>query len=52
MHLTEPLILYSEWKKIYTKILVPYDISMQAGKAFDHAIKLAEAINGGKRFFL
>jgi hypothetical protein len=39
-------------KKMYTRILVPYDISLQTGKGYDQAIRLAKAINGGKRFFL
>lgn len=33
---------------MYSKILVPYDISMPADKALEHAISLAKAINNSK----
>jgi nucleotide-binding universal stress UspA family protein len=34
--------------KMYSKILVPYDISMPADKALEHAVSLAKAVNNGK----
>jgi nucleotide-binding universal stress UspA family protein len=35
-------------KYMYKKILVPYDISMPADKALEHAVKLAKAIKNRK----
>lgn len=36
-------------KNMYNKILVSYDISMPADKAFEHAVKLAKAISDDKK---
>lgn len=33
---------------MYKKILVPYDISMPAEKALEHAVKLAKVVNNSK----
>lgn len=33
---------------MYSKILVPYDVSMPADDALEHAVKLAKAVNNGK----
>lgn len=34
--------------KMYSKILVPYDISMPADKALEYAVSLAKAVKNGK----
>lgn len=36
-------------KKVYKKILVPYDFSMPADKALEHAVKLAKVLNSGSK---